>query len=123
MITAIPNPINPKPKSNNKKELEIIKIIEPVSATNPEYRAAVAGPKIKDILSPISLIENIQIENTVNPRAAFPSFKDATLFRKIALQSATAPSLKEAKKVIVATGSKEPFGIEMKGDLVTFLFF
>ena len=49
MITAIPNPINPKPKSNNKKELEIIKIIEPVSATNPEYRAAVAGPKIKEV--------------------------------------------------------------------------
>ena len=65
----------------------------------------------------------MQTENIVNPKAAFPSFNDATLFRKIALQSATAPSLNEAKKVIVATGSKAPFGIEMKGDLVTFLFF
>ena len=65
----------------------------------------------------------MQTENTVNPKAAFPSFNDATLFRKIALQSATAPSLKDAKKVIVATGSKDPFGIEMKGELASFLFF
>ena len=65
----------------------------------------------------------MQTENTVNPKAAFPSFNDATLFRKIALQSATAPSLNEAKKVIVATGRRAPFGIEMNGDLVTFLFF
>ena len=36
MITAIPNPMSPKPKSNKKKESEISKIIEPVSATNPE---------------------------------------------------------------------------------------
>jgi hypothetical protein len=36
MITAIPNPMSPKPKSNKKKESEISKIIEPANATNPE---------------------------------------------------------------------------------------
>ena len=36
MMTAIPSPMSPKPKSNKKKESEINKINEPDSATNPE---------------------------------------------------------------------------------------
>ena len=47
----------------------------------------------------------------------------ATLIRKIALQSATAPSPSEAKNVIKATASKGPLGIEINGTFLSLCLF
>ena len=91
-------------------------IIEPVSATRPEYFAVFDGPNLKEILSPISLMANMHIEKKpYSLDAALPSLILKTLIRKIALQSATAPSPSEAKKVINATASRGPLGNDMKG--------
>ena len=46
-----------------------------------------------------------------------------TLIRKIALQSATAPSPNEAKKVISATASRGPLGINMNDAFLSFSIF
>jgi hypothetical protein len=52
----------------------------------------------------------MQKENTVYPNAALPSLALETLTRNIALQSATAPSLREAQNATIVTTSKGPFG-------------
>ena len=122
-MTAIPSPIRPKPINSGTSESNVNTTTEPTKATNPEYRAVVEGPNFNAILSPVSLIANIQIEKTVNPKAALPLESSVMLLRKIALQSATMPSPSEAQKVIKATGSKAPFGIEINGALLSFSFF
>ena len=66
---------------------------------------------------------NIQIAKAVYPSAALPSFMLATLIRKIALQSAIAPSPNEAKNVIKATASKGPLGIEINGAFLSLCLF
>ena len=123
MITAIPNPIKPQPITNGRKELDVTKIMDPIIATNPEYRAVFEGPMTDTILSPINLMVNIQIEKTVKPSAALPSLMLKTLIRKIALQSAIAPSPNEAKNVIKATVSKGPLGIEINGTFLSLCLF
>ena len=122
-MTAIPNPIKLKPITNGRRDPNVTKIMDPIIATNPEYRAVFEGPMIETILSPIILIVNIQIEKAVKPRAALPSSMLATLIRKIALQSAIAPSPNEANYVIKATASKGPLGIEINGTFLSLCLF
>ena len=65
MMTAIPNPIKPKPITNGRRDPNVTKIIDPIIATNPEYRAVLEGPMTVTILSPINLMVNMQIAKAV----------------------------------------------------------
>ena len=64
-MTAIPNPIKPQPITNGRRDPNVTKIMDPIIATNPEYRAVFEGPMTETILSPINLMVNIQIAKAV----------------------------------------------------------